>query len=304
MARKKQESLFEIALQENWGFAFTIACAALVITLFIFPLISNPILSPLAKALKPIGIVLSIVFYLIALFRFFQQHKFKHSRTFEVKNESSALSEKFDVKTSNLQGAKKLHEIQKPTSWSLKLIQDLEWKKFEELSIAYYLEKGIRAEATSLGADGGIDIKLYQDDSVEPTAIIQCKAWSSNVGVKQIREFLGVMTHEKITKGFYMTCSEFSNEAKAIAAANKITLINGDMLLIMIKRLNADSQQRLLVLATKGDYKTPSCPKCGIKMVRRNSKKGYFWGCINFSRGCRQMLNLRKVDNTFTNTIT
>ena len=126
--------------------------------------------------------------------------------------------------------------------WSLKLIQELEWKKFEELSLAYYLEKGIRAETTSLGADGGIDIKLFQDGSEKPTTIIQCKSWASQVTVKQVREFLGVMTHEKIVKGFCMTSSSYTNDAIEFAKANKITLISGEMLLMMIQRLTIESQ--------------------------------------------------------------
>lgn len=127
---------------------------------------------------------------------------------------------------------------ERPIEWTLNLIREIEWKRFEELSTAYYQEKGIKAKATSIGADGGIDIKLYQDESGNPTAIVQCKAWSSKqVSVKEIREFLGVMTHEKITKGFYMTSGEFSIDAKGTATANKITLINGEMLLAMIKLL-------------------------------------------------------------------
>ncbi len=294
--RKKQKTILEIALQENWGFAFVIGTVALVVTLFVFPSVSNPILGLLAKALKPIGVVFSIIFYLIALLKFLAQDKAKRNSVFEIRNEPSLTAKKFDAVILKPQDVKQAQVIEKPASWSLKLIQDLEWKRFEELSVAYYLEKGIKAETTPLGADGGIDIKLYQDDSGKATTIIQCKAWGSNVGVMQIREFLGVMTHEKIAKGFYMTCSEYTNEAKEIAASNKITLINGDMLLMMIKRLNADSQHRLLTLSTKGDYKTPTCPKCGIKMIKRNSKKGDFWGCLNYSKGCRQMLNLRKID--------
>ncbi|PKO52226.1 MAG: hypothetical protein CVU27_04410 [Betaproteobacteria bacterium HGW-Betaproteobacteria-20] len=298
--RKKQKSIFEIALQENWGFAFAIGTVALVVTIFIFPSVSNPVLGTLAKILKPIGALFSIVFYLIAVLRFLQRDKTKRDTVFEIRNEPSPFSKEFDTVFLKPQNVKQAQAIEKPITWTLKLIQDLEWKRFEELSVAYYLEKGIRAETTALGADGGIDIKLYQDDSGKPTTIIQCKAWGTNVGVKQIREFLGVMTHEKIVKGFYMTCSEYTNEAKEFARANKITLINGVMLLKMIERLNADSQQRLLALTIKGDYKTPTCPKCGIKMTRRTGKKGDFWGCLNYSRGCRQMLNLRKTDRTFT----
>jgi restriction system protein len=148
---------------------------------------------------------------------------------------------------------------------------------------------------TSLGADGGIDIKLFQDDSEVPTAIVQCKAWNSKlVGVKPIREFLGVMSHEKISKGFFMASGVYSDDAKEIANANGITLINGVMFLAMIKHLSEDAQLRLLSLVTSGEFTTPSCPSCGIKLVRRTSKRGDFWGCQNYPK-CRQMLNMTKI---------
>ena len=298
--RKNKKSIFEVALQENWSFAFAIGSMILVVTLFILPSTSSPILGGFAKALKPIGAFFSIVFYLIAVLRFLQQDKAKRNAVFEVRNDPIAFAKEFEAVFGEVfvkpQEVRHPQKTEKPSTWSLKLIQDLEWKRFEELSIAYYLEKGIRAETTALGADGGINIKLYQDNSAKPTTIIQCKAWSTNVGVKQIREFLGVMTHEKIAKGFYMTCAEYTVEARKTASANKITLITGEMLLMMIKRLNADSQQKLLVLATAGDYKTPTCPKCGIKMLKRTGNKGEFWGCSNYSKGCRQMLSLRKID--------
>lgn len=183
--------------------------------------------------------------------------------------------------------------VQRPASWSMELLQQIEWKLFEDISAAYYKEKGIRAELTKLGADGGIDIKLFQDDSGKPTSLVQCKAWNTKlVGVKPIREFLGVMSHEKIPKGFFMASGSYSPDAMEIAKANGITLVDGKMFLAMIQRLPADAQQRLLDLATAGEYTTPSCPSCGVKMRRRSGKRGDFWGCLNFPR-CRQMLHVK-----------
>ena len=73
----------------------------------------------------------------------------------------------------------------KPQVWSLDLLSTIEWRRFEDLAAEYYREKGIRCETTSLGADGGIDLKLFQDDSGKPTTIVQCKAWVGRmVGVK------------------------------------------------------------------------------------------------------------------------
>jgi len=184
----------------------------------------------------------------------------------------------------------------KPAEWSIGVIRDIEWKRYEDVCQKFYEMKGIRSETTQLGPDGGIDIRLYQDDSGRPTSIVQCKAWGERfVGVKPVRELLGVMTHEKIGKAFFMTSGKFSDDAKELAKSNRITLIDGEMLLMMIKRLPEGDQGRLLEFATDGDYTIPSCPSCGIKMRRVPGTAGRsdFWGCLNFPK-CRQKLGVRR----------
>jgi restriction system protein len=186
---------------------------------------------------------------------------------------------------------------QKPAAWSLALIQRIEWKRFEDLCAAFYREKGIRCTTTSLGPDGGIDIRLMQDeaDGQATTAIVQCKAWGERlVGVKPVRELLGVMTHEKIAKAFFMTSGGFTEEARTVAEANRITLLDGKLFLAMIERLPEASQQRLLTFATEGDYATPSCPGCGVKMLAREGAKGRFWGCPAYPK-CKHILQIRAV---------
>lgn len=186
--------------------------------------------------------------------------------------------------------------VSKPEAWTIDLLREIEWKRFEDVCQKFYELKGIRSETTPLGPDGGIDIRLYQDDSGVATSIVQCKAWGERfVGVKPVRELLGVMSHEKIAKAFFMTSGYFTDEAKAIASANRITLINGDMLLMMIQRLSADAQARLLAFAVEGDYSMPTCPSCGIKMRPVPGKEGRpgFWGCHNYPR-CRQKLGMRR----------
>lgn len=188
-------------------------------------------------------------------------------------------------------------EQSKPTAWNLDLIRDLEWKRFEDVCQQYYQRKGVRSETTPLGPDGGIDIRLYQDDTGKATAIVQCKAWGERiVGVSLVRELLGVMTHEKIGKAFFMTSGRYSDDAKTTAGANRITLIDGPMLLEMFRRLPAADQEGLLLFATEGEYRTPTCPTCGIKMVPKEGKAGKpdFWGCPTYPR-CRQTLGMRKL---------
>lgn len=184
----------------------------------------------------------------------------------------------------------------KPAEWSIELIRNVEWKRFEDVCQQFYELKGIRSETTALGPDGGIDIRLFQDDSGKPTSIVQCKAWGERyVGVKPVRELLGVMTHEKVGKAFFMTSGAYTSEAKAIAEANCITLIDGAMLLMLIQRLPTQDRERLLSFATEGDYMTPTCPTCGLKMhaVKGKGDRPDFWGCRSYPR-CRQKLGMRR----------
>lgn len=295
--RPKQQSLLEIAITGNWIVSATFTIVLSIVIYIVIPSVTNPILKPMALALRSFGLFLMAIFGFMALVKFIRQSKPKKQSNWATEPNASSedFKKAFDATLAGVSDSPSLERTSAliPTAWTLKLIQDIEWKKFEELSTAYYQEKGIRAETTSLGVDGGIDIKLYQDSSGNPTSLVQCKAWNSRqVGVKEIREFLGVMTHEKIAKGFYMTSGEYSTDAKGTATANKITLINGEMLLAMIKRLPDASQQKLLALATTGDYTTPSCASCGVKMVKRNGKRGEFWGCKNYPR-CKQMLHLK-----------
>ena len=176
----------------------------------------------------------------------------------------------------------------KPSEWSIELLRQIEWKRVEELTAAYFREKTFRTETIQAGADGGIDVKLFIKGKTEPFAVVQCKAWNTqSVGVKPVRELLGVMAHEKVGKGIFVTTGDYTPDAVAFAKTNPINLITGEMLAKGIQALSDDAKARLLAIATEGDYTTPTCPSCGIKMVRRSSDRGAFWGCSNYPR-CKQ----------------
>lgn len=184
-----------------------------------------------------------------------------------------------------------------PEAWSIDVLHRIEWKRFEDLCCAFYVEKGIRARTTALGPDGGVDIHLFQDDAApsQATAIVQCKAHNSRIGVKPIRELRGVMVHEKVDKAFFMAPGGFTDEARAFATEHRITLLDAKLFYAMIARLPAESRQRLLTLATDGDWTTPTCPSCGKKLVARNSKRGPLWGCPSYPR-CKGMIPMRQSD--------
>ncbi|MEN3112657.1 restriction endonuclease [Uliginosibacterium paludis] len=185
--------------------------------------------------------------------------------------------------------------LAEPAEWSLDLLHELDWKRFEDLCVAYYRARDINAYSTPIGAEGGVDIRLYQDefDAERCTAIVLCKAWGERfVGVGPIRELRELMTRERIGKAFFMAPGKFSHEACDFAAESGITLIDGTLFLSMLRRLPADVSDRLLYNICQGDWRTPSCPVCGVKMKSRLGDRGLFWACPNFP-DCRQMLGMR-----------
>jgi restriction system protein len=189
---------------------------------------------------------------------------------------------------------------EKPKVWSKELINTLEWKRFEELCSEYFNAKGYKAKVTRQGADGGIDIHLFKESYslTKAFGIVQCKAWNSyKVGVKPVRELFGVMAAEQAPLGVFITSGSYTKEAEEFSKGKHLKLISGDSLLVLIQALAEEKQQALLKKITTGDYLTPSCPSCGIKMTQRTTKKGKnignkFWGCINFPK-CRNTLHIK-----------
>ncbi len=185
---------------------------------------------------------------------------------------------------------------EKPTEWTLDLIRDIEWKRFAEVCRKLYEMRGIRCETSAPGTDDGIDLRLYQDDTGQVTSLVQCTVQGGQqVGARPVLGLLGAMTHEKIGKAFFMSGGQFSADAKAVAERNRITLIDGTMLLMMLKRLPEADRRHLLEFATDGDYKTPTCPACGSKMKLIAGTPGYpeFWECQRYPE-CGQRLGVAR----------
>jgi restriction system protein len=183
---------------------------------------------------------------------------------------------------------------QRPESLTLSLIQDIEWKNFENLCCAYFIERGFDARKTQVGADGGVDIEVYKKGISKLLVIVQCKAYHSNVGVKDIREFYGVLAASEAINGIFLTTSNYTADALTFAKGKspQLQLSSGERFVSLIKKLPNDAQDRLLKVAVHGDYRTPTCVKCDVKMVKRQGKRGSFFGCQNFPR-CRVTMKVK-----------
>lgn len=181
-------------------------------------------------------------------------------------------------------------------------LEDMSWQDFELLVGEHFRRQGYRVEETSGGADGGIDLIVIRNGE---KYLVQCKQWKAyKVGVKIVRELLGVMVGAGAAGGFVVTSGEFTRDAISFAHANNIELLDGEALRRMMK-VQAEQTDSVVerssrqVLQPNNAFQKPGesqpiCPKCGNSMVLRVAKKGNkvgekFWGCSKYP-ACRTIL--------------
>ena len=160
----------------------------------------------------------------------------------------------------------------------------------EELSAAYFEELGFRTAIAHGRADGAVDISLYAEGAEDVSIVVHCKAWDAYpIGIKPLRELRGAMTTANVAEGVMVAAGRFTPEAVGFAAKENIQLIDGAALLEKLAKLLPEKALGLLKFATKGDFLTPTCPRCSIKMTaRKSTRQGrMFWGCRNYPR-CKQ----------------
>jgi restriction system protein len=171
-----------------------------------------------------------------------------------------------------------------PEQWTPELLKRLEWRRFEELCAAYFEALGFRVELATNGAAGGT-ISLYSKGAQTISILVQWRPWDAHrVGIKSVRELRGAMMSRNIAEGVLVTSGKFTQEARDFAAKEKISLIDGAALVDKITTLPPETTLELLRFATAGDYQTPTCPACAIKMIKRKSTTHgrAYWGCLNY----------------------
>ncbi|MDO8375352.1 MAG: restriction endonuclease, partial [Burkholderiaceae bacterium] len=183
---------------------------------------------------------------------------------------------------------------QPATKWSPAVFAAIEWRRFEAVCETLFAQAGFDTRSQSHGADGGVDIWLHSANAQGPVAVVQCKHWNGKaVGVKEIREFFGVMASHQLKRGTYATTSTYTADAQKFAKDNGINALDGAALLSLIAKRTPEQQQALLEVAHEGEYWRPTCASCGIKLVERTPAKGGagFWGCSNYPR-CKTRMQM------------
>ncbi len=166
--------------------------------------------------------------------------------------------------------------------------------EFEQMVVELFTEEGHKARRTGAIGDHGVDVEV-QASSGEKW-VVQCKRWRGSVGEPVIRDFHGVMQHEKADRGIVITTGIFTPQAKEWTRGKPLSLMEGDEFLSLLKKARGTHRPVTSAAAITSEATPPLCPKCGSQMVVRIAKQGpniggKFWGCPNYPR-CNGLLKI------------
>ena len=123
------------------------------------------------------------------------------------------------VLVTNKINAKFIDEISKSPS----KLKNIDRRLFEEMVAELFYGFGYTVELTQQTRDGGRDIVAIKQDETALKYLIECKRpdEGNKIGIRPVRELLGVKQDEKATKAILATTSYFSKDALQFFDRNK-----------------------------------------------------------------------------------
>ena len=138
----------------------------------------------------------------------------------------------------------------------------------------YYFEQIVADLMTSLGYgetyvtkrsnDGGIDAIVNEDKLGLDRIFIQAKRYALNntVPIKEIRDFVGTLELNGVTKGIFITTSSYPSDASIILQRTPKTVIlidgKGLMTLLIANNIGVNTEKEFAIKRLDSDYFNPS----------------------------------------------
>ena len=142
-------------------------------------------------------------------------------------------------------------------------IDKMTGEEFEEFLQIHFKKNGFNAYLTPYTSDYGCDLLLKKSNK---KIVVQAKRWNSKVGIEAVQQAAASIKYYKADEAMVITNNYYTENAKNLALANDVKLIDRNNLL---------SYLNIEVL---------TCPKCSGKLIRRKGQYGYFYGCNNFPK--------------------
>ncbi len=169
------------------------------------------------------------------------------------------------------------------------LLRHMEWRRFEIVCAEYLRCLNYEVLETGFGAKDAVDLEVFLPGKGELMSVVKCVADARPVDVDAVRALLDTMKRRRVGEGMLFSVCGFTRRAERFAARHRVALVAGETLCSRIRGLDAETQASMISVATSGDYTTPTCPSCGVKLVLRRPNRSppgrrEFWGCMNFPR--------------------
>jgi restriction system protein len=187
--------------------------------------------------------------------------------------------------------------VAEKSQWTLRTLRALEWKRFEDLLVAYIRVLGYHVRVSRRAPDGSGEL-LVSDAAHTPVLVVHLRSWTVfRVGEQAMDELRAALAEHRVNAGAFFTAGTFTDEARSVGQRRGYDLVDGEEMIARFNQLAPAQFCELLYHATRGDYTTPSCPSCGTKMVLHavpgsDTRVDDFWHCRNHPT-CRQTLKVQ-----------
>ena len=183
-------------------------------------------------------------------------------------------------------------------------VGSMAWQDFEQLIVAAFRGHGFAIGVFgAAAADGSVNFVLAKGSA---RWLVHCKHWRDwQVSHSAVEELHSEISRRHATGGYLVSGGWFSQDARRFAADVGITLLDGDSLGKYLAEVGVERSWRSApakaaaasvaptrstppTLPTPVDrtaaQESPTCPKCGSPMERREATRGklaghHFWGC-------------------------
>ena len=145
---------------------------------------------------------------------------------------------------------------------SINIVDKMTGEEFEEFLEFHFKKEGYKTHLTPKTGDYGADLVVKKG---REKIVVQAKRWNQNVGVEAVQQAVASIKYYKAHRAMVITNSSFTENARNLAKANNVTLID---------------RKDILKLTEKNQ----SCPLCNSRLQKKEGKYGFFYGCTNYPK--------------------
>ncbi|QSX23550.1 restriction endonuclease [Priestia megaterium] len=168
-------------------------------------------------------------------------------------------------------------------------IDKMDGRQFEIYLQVLFQHLGYHSEVTKQSGDFGADLVMERDGKI----VVQAKryGYKNRVSLSAVQEVYGAKAYYRANQAWVVTNSYFTKQAKELAAACDVKLVDREDLKVLIHGINPTFKAKEIYENVTPEAR--KCPKCGKQLVVRQGKGDSFFGCSSFP-ACRHTEKLNK----------